>query len=74
MLDGLRSFDDNPGRVLEAFINSNTIYKGIKEFKTINEYIRPIKEGIEKVDLNAIQRVANTIKLDTIYRLQKENI
>lgn len=73
MLDALVSFDDNPGGILNAFIDVNTIFKGIKEYKTSKEYCDSLREKINAITIEDIKRVANKIQLDTIYRLQKEN-
>lgn len=70
MLDALESFDDSAGGILNTFIDVNTIFRGIKEYKTSKEYCESIRKYIEDVSMNDIQNVANKIKLDTIYRLQ----
>lgn len=74
MISGLDTIEDNPGSILNSFIDLNIIFKDIKEFNSIDEYCELVKQNINKVTVNDIQEVSNTIKLDTIYRLQKENI
>ena len=74
MISGLDTIEDNPGSILNSFIDLNIIFKDIKEFNSIDEYCELVKQNINKVTVNDIQEVSNTIKLDTIYRLQKENL
>ena len=70
----LETIEDNPGSILNSFIDVNLIFKGIKEFNSIDEYCDMLRDNISKVTIDDICKVANTIKLDTIYRLQKEKI
>lgn len=77
-LDKIESFDDSVGSILDTFIDCNTMLKGYKEFKTIKEYKDFIISSINSITINDLVQAANTITLDTIYRLEpkceKDNI
>lgn len=74
MISVLDAFNDNPGAILNLLIDVNLVYKGIKEFNSTEEYCEMIREYIKNATIEDVKEAANTITLDTIYRLQRDNI